>query len=67
MREYSSGSSGRLYTIIWCKISFFGKPTNDFKLKNRLINLSESLNEFHFWKVECLSFLTHYQPSLYDL
>ena len=45
----------------------FGKPTNDFKLKNHLINLSESLNGFHFWKVECLSFLTHYQPSLYDL
>ena len=27
---------------------FFEKHTNDFKLKNHLINLSESLNEFHF-------------------
>ena len=55
-----------LYTIIWYKTSFFRKPTNDFKLKNHLINLSESLNGFHFLKVQCLSFLTHYQPCLYD-
>ena len=44
----------------------FRNPTNDFKLKNHLINLSESFNGFHFLKVECLSFLTHYQPCLYD-
>ena len=63
MRTCSSGST-QLFGV---KPHFFGKPTNDFKLKNHLVNLSESLNGFHFWKVECLSFLTHYQPSLYDL
>ena len=35
--------------------------------RNHLINLSESLNGFYFWKVQGLSFQTHYQPSLYDL
>ena len=56
-----------LYTVIQCKTSLFGKPTYDFKLTNHLISLSGSLNGFDFCKVECLSFLTHYQPSLYDL
>ena len=34
--------------LFWYKTSFFRKPTNDFKLKNHLINSSESLNGFHF-------------------
>ena len=63
MRTRSSGPT-QLFSV---KPYFFVKATNDFKLKNHLINLSESLNGFHLWKVECLTFLTHYQPPLYDL
>ena len=44
VRTCSSGST-QLFGV---KTHFFGKPTNDFKLKNHLINLSESLNGFHF-------------------
>ena len=30
------------------KLTYFRKPSNDFKLTNHLINSSESLNGFHF-------------------
>ena len=34
---------------------------------HKWLQTEKSLNGFHVWKVECLSSLTHYQSSLYDL
>ena len=46
----------------------FWKPHKWLQTEKSLnsLTVSGSLNGFHFWKVECLSFLTHYQPSLYS-
>ena len=45
------------------KYIMFVTPTNPVESKNHLINLSKSLNGSHFWKVQYLSFSTHFQPS----